>query len=61
MSQPLTRTQLCTLAVVQFFRDNPDRWCRQFAAKTAYGQPCSPDWPGRSRLLLHWGMASTGV
>lgn len=45
MSQPLTRAQLCTLAVVQFFRDNPNQWCRQCAAKTADGWPCSPLWP----------------
>ena len=45
MSQPLTKAQLCTLAVVQFFRDNPSRWCRQYAGKTADGLPCSPVWP----------------
>jgi hypothetical protein len=44
MSQPLTRTQLCTLAVVQFFRENPDRWCREYAAMTTDGMPCSPEW-----------------
>ena len=46
MSQPLTRTQLCTLSVVRFFRENPDRWCRQYAAMGVDGQPCSPDGPG---------------
>ena len=45
MSQPLTRAQLCTLSVVQFFRENPDRWCRYYAARSADGEPCSPDWP----------------
>ena len=44
MSLPLTRTQLCTLQVVQFFRENPDRWCRVNAAMTADGGACSPDW-----------------
>ena len=43
MSQPLTETQLCTLEVVRFFRDYPERWCRTYAAKTASGQPCCPD------------------
>jgi hypothetical protein len=45
MSQPLTNAQLCTLAVVQFFRENPDRWCRNYAGMTADGMPCSPEWP----------------
>jgi hypothetical protein len=44
MSQPLTGSQLCTLAVVQFFRENPDRWCRVYAARTAKGLPCSPSY-----------------
>src|SRR4051812_1180285 len=44
MSQPLTRAQLCTLAVVKFFRDDPRRWCRYFPAKTANGFGCSPDY-----------------
>lgn len=46
MSRPLTKTQLCTLQVVQFFRENPGRWCRVNSARTADGQACSPDWPG---------------
>ena len=52
MSQPLTKTQLCTLAVVQFFRENPDRWCRHYAARRADGQPCSPDWSGAAAFCF---------
>jgi hypothetical protein len=43
MSEPLTKTQLCTLAVVQFFRENPDRWCKEYAARRADGPPCDPE------------------
>jgi hypothetical protein len=43
MSKPLTKTQLYTLEVVRFFRENPHRWCRKYAALDTRGYPCDPN------------------
>lgn len=42
MSKPLTKTQLCTLEVVRFFKENPDKWCKHALARDKAGESVHP-------------------